>query len=172
MNVSLGTYIVRFIILMVIQMVVLHNALTGLTLGRYMSLFIYIAFVLLLPVRIRPVVLLMICFILGLVVDLFYHTPGVNASALVLMGFARIYVLKFMEPREKYDQLSKPSFSRYGFRWFLTYTFVLASIYCFSYSILESFTISNLHITLLRGLISALASTAIIVLYQNIAVRD
>ena len=172
MNINLATYLVRLVILMAIQVVVLHNALTGLALGRYMNLFIYLLFILLLPVRLRPFIVLLICFILGIVVDMFYHTPGVNASALVLVGFLRMSVLSVIEPREKYDQLSIPSLKRYGFRWFLTYSFSLSLIYCISHSLLESFTVSNMHISFLRGVVSAVASTALIMLYQNIAVRD
>ena len=43
-----------------------------------------------------------------MMVDVFKSTPGMHASAMVVLGYSRPYLLKLIEPREGFDVLKLP----------------------------------------------------------------
>lgn len=62
-------------------------------------------------------------FVLGLLVDVFSDTPGMNASATVLMAFARPVLLRLFAPRDMTDALV-PAVHSMGLSSFLKYVIV------------------------------------------------
>ena len=58
--------------------------------------FFYVGFVLLLPTRLSRSYLMIIGFFSGLLVDVFTNTPGIHASACVLVMFIRNFWLAFI----------------------------------------------------------------------------
>jgi rod shape-determining protein MreD len=123
-------------------------------------------FILLLPVEISPWLLLIISFFTGLTIDFFIGTPGLHASATVLSGFLRPYVLRLISPRDGYDPGATPSMEIYGFRWFLIYTLFIVLIHHFSLFYLEIFRFADFLRTLLRVLLSSVLSVTFILLAE------
>jgi rod shape-determining protein MreD len=123
-------------------------------------------FILLLPVEISPWLLLIISFFTGLTIDFFIGTPGLHASATVLSGFLRPYVLRLISPRDGYDPGATPSMEIYGFRWFLIYTLFIVLIHHFSLFYLEIFRFADFLRTLLRVLLSSVFSVTFILLAE------
>jgi rod shape-determining protein MreD len=123
-------------------------------------------FILLLPVEISPWLLLIISFFTGLTIDFFIGTPGLHASATVLSGFLRPYVLRLISPRDGYDPGATPSMEIYGFRWFLIYTLFIVLIHHFSLFYLEVFRFADFLRTLLRVLLSSVFSVTFILLAE------
>ena len=69
--------IFRFIILVLVQVLVLNN----IQFLGYINPYIYILFILSLPVRTPRWASLLLAFVLGLTIDIFANTPGMHASA-------------------------------------------------------------------------------------------
>ena len=88
--------ILRFVLLVFFQVFILNN----LQFGGFINPFVYILFILLLPFETPKWFLLVIAFILGFTIDLFFHTPGIHASATVFMAFFRHYVLDYFAQRD------------------------------------------------------------------------
>lgn len=84
-------------------MLVLNKIEIGGILNGYFNPFLYIMFILMLPVNINKVLLLFIAFLTGLTIDIFSGTPGMHASACLVLAFIRPGFLNLIAPREGYE---------------------------------------------------------------------
>ena len=106
---SLIRYGLIFILLILLQVLVMNN----IQFSGYVNPYIYVMIILLLPVEISAWLLLLISFITGFTIDIFSGTPGMHASATVLAGFARPFVLRIISPRDGYESGVAPSMLTY-----------------------------------------------------------
>lgn len=157
-------YALIFVLLLLLQLFLFNN----IQFSGYVNPYVYILFILLLPVEIPAWLLLIISFFTGLVIDLMTGTPGMHTSATVLAGFARPYVLRLISPREGYETGSGPSMFVYGFKWFLLYTIFIVLIHHILLFYLEVFRLSDFFNTFLRVLLSSLFSIIFILLLEYI----
>jgi rod shape-determining protein MreD len=159
---SIIRYTIIFIILILFQVLLFNN----IQFSGYINPFIYVMIIILLPVEISPWLLLTISFFTGLTIDFFSGTPGMHASATVLSGFIRPYILRLISPRDGYEPGASPSMVIYGFRWFLFYTIIIIFIHHFALFFLEVFRFADFYRTLLRVLLSSFFSVAFILLAE------
>jgi rod shape-determining protein MreD len=125
-------------------------------------------FILLLPVEIPSWILLIISFVTGLIFDFFSGTPGMHASATVLAGFVRPYVLRLISPRDGYEPGAGPSLSIYGIRWFLIYASIIVLIHHTALFYLEVFRFTDFFRTFLRVLLSSFFSITFILILEYV----
>jgi len=159
--------ITRFILLLFLQVFVFSN----INLGGYMTPYIYLLFIILLPFNIKGWLLLTTSFLLGFFIDIFYNTPGINSAACVLIAYLRPFILKIFSPRDGYETGTYPRVYYYGIIWFLKYAVVLIFLHHFVIFLIEVFRVSGLHHILLRTLLSTIITTVIIVLSQYFIYR-
>ena len=90
---SIVKYVLQFLVLILLQVLVVDQISLG-----YVSQFIipsvYFLFVLMLPLTVSNGVLMLLAFLIGMTVDIFKSTPGMHASAMVVLGYFRPYLLK------------------------------------------------------------------------------
>jgi hypothetical protein len=122
----------------------------------------------LLPLRTPHSVLVLLGFVIGVVIDAFYNSYGVHASACVFIGFIRPFVLKLIEPKGGYLQNSSPTKRRLGTSWFFIYSSIILFIHLFFYFSVEAFTYYYIGDIILKTVSSFLFSIIIITLYQFI----
>ena len=91
MNSTLLVNILRFILLLAVQIVIFNNMTF---LGFIMPL-PYILFIILYPVNSNKSGLLLSSFLLGIIMDLFSNSGGVHATACVILAYYRPYLFKF-----------------------------------------------------------------------------
>lgn len=154
--------IFRFIFLVLLQVLVIQN----INLGSYIVMLPYVLIIIMLPFETPRMVLLFVSFFLGVVIDLFFDSSGLHASACTLMGFSRYYVLKFISPREGYDAGVQPTTEDMGLAWFLSYAGTLVLIHHLYFFYVEVFRFSEFFRTLLRVLLSSIATFGMIYLLQ------
>jgi rod shape-determining protein MreD len=153
-----------FIILILVQVLVLNN----IRFNGYINPYVYVMFILLLPVEIPTWLLLVISFGTGLVMDFFSGSPGMHSSATVLAGYIRPYALRLISPRDGYEPGADPSMYIYGLRWFLIYSSFVVLIHHTALFFLEVFRLSGFFTTMLRVLLSTLFSVIFILLLEYI----
>ncbi len=151
-----------FILLILLQVVFFNN----IQFSGYVNPYVYIMFILLLPVEIPSWILLLLSFITGIIVDFFSGSPGMHTSATVLAGFVRPYVLSIVSPRDGYEGRSEPSMLDYGFRWFLIYTVLIVLVHHTALFYLEVFRFSDFFRTFLRVLLSSFFTVTFILLLE------
>ncbi len=152
--------IIRFILLVLLQILVLNN----MNLMGYMNPYVYILFILLLPADISGSLLLLLAFVTGITIDYFGNTLGLNAAATVLMAFARPWILNSFFKNIEFGQNEEPGISKMGFGKFLRYTFILVLIHHTALFLLEVFSFEEFRETFYRIMISSLFSTFIIMI--------
>jgi rod shape-determining protein MreD len=159
---------VRFIVLVLLQIVVLNNV----QLNGYINPYLYVLFILMLPVKIPRLLLLFIAFMTGFVIDIFSNTMGMHSGACVFMAFCRPGVLRLIAPREGYEAEAVPSVKEMSFNWFLLYAGVLILLHHLFLFYMEVFRFSELFSTLLRILFSSVATLSLVILSQFLFVKS
>ncbi|WP_236675984.1 Rod shape-determining protein MreD [Chryseolinea lacunae] len=109
--------IVSFFIYLFYQVLILQNVV----LFHTAFCFLYVAYLLLLPVETNPLILMAIGFVMGFTVDLFYESMGLHAFACVLVMYVRNYWLNNLTPQGGYDSSAIPSLALNGLQWFMVY---------------------------------------------------
>ena len=122
---------------------------------------IYPLFILLLPIFTSRNALLAAGFCIGILVDLFYDSPGVHASAAVLTAFMRPRVLRRFEPGDGYEHKT-PTIRSLGLQWFAKYAAMLMGIHVLAYYSMEVFNVLKTGQVLLRAAWGFLWSWALI----------
>ena len=159
---SIGVNIIRFVVLVLMQVLIVQN----IHLGSYIILLPYVLIILLFPFDTPKLVLLIGSFFVGLTVDAFYDTVGLHAAACTLMAFSRYYLLKFIAPRDGYEQGLEPNIDDMGPAWFITYAGSLIFIHHFFFFFLEVFRWNEFFRTLFRILLSTIGTFAFIYVIQ------
>ena len=90
-----------FVGLVLLQVLILNNV----HIAGYATPFLYIYLILKFESDVPRNVLMLWAFFLGLSVDIFSDTPGMNASATVLLAFLRPVFLRLFVPRDTLDSL-------------------------------------------------------------------
>jgi hypothetical protein len=115
--------IVRFIILILVQAFILSYMKP---LHRFITPYVYFLFLLWLPFNIGRYTLLIAGFITGFALDMFLKTPGLHASACVMVAYMRPFIINLIVPRDTKDLSSgSPGRRTMGFTSFLIYVFIL-----------------------------------------------
>jgi rod shape-determining protein MreD len=135
------------------------------------SPFFYILFIILLPFDTPRALLLFLSFTLGLTIDIFTNTPGVHASACLLTGFLRPFILQLISSRETLESVSAPRVENMGFQWFAGYVTFLVIIHHLFLFFIEAFTFNSFLLTLLKVILSSVLSVILIVLSQFLIFR-
>ena len=108
----------------------------------YATPLVYVYFVLLFQRNYPKWIIMLWCFALGLLIDVFSNTPGVAAGAMTLTAFLQPYILEPFIPRDSIDDL-KPSFANLGILKFSGYTLICVVIFCLAFFSLEAFSFFN-----------------------------
>ncbi len=160
------TNVLRFLALVLIQVLILKNINIGGQSFDYIHLIIYPLFLILLPLRTPHSILVLLGFLIGLCIDAFYDTYGIHASASVFTGFIRPYVLKLFEPKGGYNLNYSPTKRRLGFNWFLFYCSTMLVVHLFFYFSVDAFTFYYFYEITLRTISTFILSMLIILIYK------
>ncbi len=153
-------YSLMFMMVILAQVLIFNQ----IDISGFLHPYVYILFILLLPLSLPRYLVLVLSFVLGFIMDVFANTPGMHASASVLTGFVRTPVVNRLMPYTDIDDF--PGLHQTGFRWFLTYSSALVLVHHTFLFLIEVFTLTHLHITLLRVVVSAFFTLFFIVLSQ------
>jgi rod shape-determining protein MreD len=159
--------VLRFVLLMAIQVLVLNNV----QLGGMINPFLYVMFLLTLPIQIPNPLLLVIAFVTGATIDIFQNTMGMHASACLLMAYMRPGWLKMIAPRDGYEADASPGIRKFGLRWFIVYCSVMLLIHHILLFNIEMFRFSEFFNTLTRAILSSLVTLVLIVISQYLTAK-
>ena len=152
--------ILRFVILLIVQVMVFDN----LQLGSYIHPYIYVLFVLLLPFDTPKWRLLIDAFLIGIAVDIFNGTPGLNASATVLMAFVRPFIIEITSRKSDIEDKYAPTITEMGLQWFVVYALLLLLLHNLVLFWLEAFSFRLLGLVLAETLLSVPVSLLLIII--------
>ena len=110
-------------------------------------------------------------FLLGLSVDVFSNTPGMNALACTLLGALRLPVLRLYYPREEDMTQPEPSARTLGAAAFMKYVFTLTLVYCLMFFFIEAFTFYDWLLMIARAGASTILTFVIILAVAALTAR-
>lgn len=128
--------------------------------------FIYVAFIILLPIEINNLILMLIAFVMGFSIDVFYDSLGMHALALVAVAYVRNYWLGSITPQGGYDAGEGPTLAVNGFQWFLVYAMPLVFLHHLILFFVEAGGFSMFWFTMLKVIGSLVFTIAVMILFQ------
>jgi len=165
MNNNLIKYSLLFISLVLLQVLVLNQIFF---LG-YATPFLYIYFLIKLPVGINRNIVVLLGFLLGLIIDMFCNTLGLNAAAATFAAFLRLSVQKLFFEREDFEHI-EPKLSSLGGS-FIKYVIAMILIHHTALIAIESFSYSDIETMLIRIVLSSALTFILVFAFESFAVK-
>lgn len=150
-------FIILFVVMTLAQVVCNNICLFGLAVPL-----IYIYFIIRLPVTLSPNWVMTLAFVIGLVIDIFANTQGMNALACTITAALRkpIFGLYFSHEDDLGDSI--PSISTLGPAIYIKYMATTTLTFCALLFLTQAFTLHHLQITILRIVCSSVLSAILI----------
>ena len=164
--------IVRFFLLIFLQVLVLDQIEISGPVNGYFNAYLYILFILMLPVNINKLFLLVLSFLCGLTIDLFTGTLGMHASASLVIALLRPSFLHVIAPREGYESTIRLTMQGMGASTFLVYAGVITFVHHLSLLLIEAFNFLNFFDLILRVLTCSVFTMVLIVMSQILSQRN
>ncbi|MFD1293366.1 rod shape-determining protein MreD [Lutibacter holmesii] len=159
MNNIILTNSFRFIALLLLQVFVFNH----IHLFGYVNPLVYIAWIFLFPIRKNINLFLILSFLLGLSVDFFSDSGGINATAIVFIAFIRLPLLKTILGKSDFDYLLF-NLRTIAFSKALLFISILTIIHHFIVFSLSYFSFEDLLTIVSRSLTTSIFSILIILL--------
>lgn len=127
---SVGGFILYFLV----QVLVLKN----LVLFGVAFCFLYAMFLLLLPIEVKTIPCMLIAFVLGFAIDVFYDSMGLHTASAVMLAFFRRPWLNAITPTGGYDPNTPPTVLNMGMGWFLIYSLPLILVHHLTFFFIDN----------------------------------
>ena len=156
---SIAYYILLAIVLILLQVTILSNvALWGVA-----TPFLFLYFIMKLPVSMSPNKVMTISFFVGLIIDIFFSTPGVYALSSVITAFMRKpYITLVLQHEDDYGNMY-PSIKSLGFAPFTVYALITTFTFSVAVFIIQSFSLYNPLYLVLKIVTSTIFSYILII---------
>ena len=152
-----------FVGLVLLQVLILNNV----HIAGYATPFLYVYFILKFASGTSRNELMLLAFFLGLTVDIFSDTPGMNAAATVFLAFVRPTFLRLFTPRDTLDSII-PSIRTMGISSFLKFAVTSVFVHHLVLLGIEFFSFSNIPLLLLRVVACTLLTVTCIMAIEGI----
>lgn len=149
---------IRFIVLVLLQVLLLSN----INFLGYINPYLYVLFLILYPFNTSQPLFLFIAFLLGITIDMFEDSAGINAAACVVVAFIRPVILRFSFGVSYDYQTVKLSSTPFGAR--LGYILILVFVHHFVLFTLELFDFSHFFLILKKTLFSGIFTVLLILI--------
>ena len=147
-----------FLLLAFLQVLVLNK----IHIGGYATPFFFIYFILKYNTRVGRNTLMLWSFALGLTVDMFGNTPGMNAAAATFLAFFRASTLRLVTLRDL-DEGFRPGIKSLGFSSFFRYTLFSCILFCTFMLLIDTFSFFNVPVLLFKIITSTVSTLLCVV---------
>jgi rod shape-determining protein MreD len=155
--------IFRFILLVLAQVLVLNN----IQFLGFINPYIYILFIISLPVRMPRWAVLILAFGLGLTIDMFSNTPGMHAFASVLIAFLRNGIIRLFISIDEGNNPT-PSYYTFSVATYVKYVVFMVLIHHTTLFILEAFSLAHFWLMLFKIILSSFVTVLLILGIQSL----
>lgn len=131
--------------------------------------FVFVYFILRLPMSLSVNWVMTMSFLIGLVVDIFSNTYGMYAMSSTIIGALRKPIFTLFYPREDEMSNSIPSINTLGVSTYIKYMFTLVLLLCVVIYFIQLFTFYNIGLTIMRIIGSSLLTAVILFGFDSIA---
>ena len=162
------SFLLLFVVLVLAQVTIFnHIWLFGLAMPL-----VFIYFIVSLPVTTPTNRMLTLGFMLGLTVDIFSNTAGLNALSCTILAGLRRPILRLYMPREDDMTNPMPSVKSIGAAAYTKYVLTMTVIYSIIYFVVDSAGIFNIVPTALRIIASSILTFILLIAVAGITSRN
>lgn len=166
MNNNFLKYSFLFVFLILLQVSVFNNV----NLFGYAQPMFYILFVFLFPVTQRRGFFLILAFLLGLSIDFFSNSGGINAAATLFIAYFRLPVLKIISRKIEFDSVLF-NFNNLPFSQQISYLFTLTFVHHFIVFQLSYFKFNAINLILADTLFSSIFTFVLLIIYSRLFLK-
>ena len=156
--------IIRFGVLLLLQVFLFQQVNWGWREEDILFIYIYPLFILMLPIQMFRPFVIVLGFVMGLCVDLFYDTLGMHAAAGTFAAYLRPSIFNLVSPPNGYNIKLGPVPRDLGWAWFSRVLFLLLAIDLFIFFGAQAFAPQYIGQILLKTAVSLPPSYLMIVL--------
>ncbi len=140
-----------FIILLLLQIIVFNNFMFM----GYLNPYVYILFIIMLPMNYSRTAVLLLAFAMGACVDIFENSGGVHTAATVFLAFVRRPLLQLSTQKRGID-FESLRIGKLPFSSFAPYAMLAVFVHHFMLFLIESYQLSDIGHVFIRTLASSL----------------
>lgn len=155
-----------FVVLVLLQVLLFGN----IDYFGFVSPYVYILFILALPIGFNRYWSMLLAFLLGFLIDMFSNTPGVHIAASVAVAFVRDYWIDVVLPHTDMDRV-EPSLKKLGLSNFLKYAVVLVLFHHLILFFAEAWSFTDAWFTILKAIVNTIVTMLLIFCYYLISRR-
>lgn len=159
-------YEIFLFVLLILLQVLLFNRISLFGLATPI---LYSYFLLKLPIGRNLFFVIISGFLLGLIIDVFLNTPGMNAAATTIVAAFRKPIMNMVFSREEYEEFTPGIYTETGS--FIRFALIIVLMHQTLLFFIESFTFFNLLNTVLRILASSALTILIIIALDSLIYR-
>ena len=163
-------HILNFIGLIAVQVLIIDQ-IDFLGLNVFVSPLLIGTYLFLIPLGWRTNKLLFLAFFMGLILDSFHNTLGMNTSAMVLIAFLRPLFLRIVLPREGVELEKSANVFTLKLPKYLIFSGISFFVYHLAYFSLESLVIDSFFSVLIKAFVSSIAAVLLSLLYQYLTLK-
>lgn len=158
------TYAIIFIVLVLAQVLICnHIALFNVAIP-----FIFIFFILRMPMNMSLNLLYTFSFLLGFLIDVFSDTPGINSLACVILAAVKRPVFFAYVPRDDRTTSVVPGMASLGWAVYTKYALSMTAIYCLLVFSIEYFSFASVKDILIMTVSSTLLSFVLLLALDSL----
>lgn len=155
--------LIMFVVLALVQVLVLNYV----WLFNVATPLLYVFFAITFPRNSAKGEVLVWCFMLGLVIDLFSNTPGLASGSMTLLGLLQPYLLELFVPRDSAENM-EVSGATLGMGKFFTFSLILTLLYSLLFFALEAFNFFEWQMWLLRSVCSTALTMVLMLAIESV----
>lgn len=157
-----------FVVLVLAQAVIFNR----LALFSVALAFVFIYFIIKLPLTLSASKVMWLSFLLGFCVDIFSDTPGINSLACTCLGACRHTVVRLYVPREEDLIHSIPSMRTLGVAIWTKYVVTMSLLFCILVFVIEAFSFFLPWLMLERIVASTVFTSLLIIAIDSLFARS
>lgn len=161
-----ATLMIRYILHVVILLFLQVFLFRDIALFGFAFFFVHIGIVLLMPIETSLILAMLIGFMSGFLMDMFYDTMGLNAAASVLIAFLRPRLVSLFSVQGELNSMQEYSVASGGVLWFFQYALVSSLIFSAVLFIVEATSFSILLYAAFKIMMTALFTASFLTLYS------
>ena len=158
-----------FLVIVILQLFILD----AINIGKHSTYFtplIFSFFILKQRLEINVPVLLIYALLMGLTIDIFRNTLGLNASVLLLVAYWRSRFLFFISSKDDFETGLELNIFTLGLGRYVMFFGLCIFFHHLIFFLLEQFSFNNFSILLLRSLVNTLISLTILAFFQYLLI--
>ena len=156
--------IIRFVFLIFFQVLVLNN----IELFHRINPYMYILFIILIPLQTPRWILILFSAFSGLCVDIFMNTYGMNMAASCFIGYIRPFIINLMLPKGEVVPEGELNLKYLGINRFVMYALTMTFLHHLVLFYAEVFRLNEFFETFAHVLLNSLFTLILIVISQFI----